>query len=119
MKILYPFYILIFFALMAFAIPKEQGFVHPNDNCEFCHSMILPDESYQKAQGQWLEQEDGHYWYRHTDEEYDTIDCRSCHSEMSPTIWACPQEGQSCKLINDMNGNLILECENMDLGPQL
>jgi len=113
-RILYPFYILLFFLLMAFAIPQEQEFVHPDSDCDNCHSMILPAASYQMAQGQWLEQDGGRYWYLHTDAEFDTLDCQSCHPEMGPTIWACPGEGQDCRVIVDENGNLYFECERND-----
>ena len=69
--------------------------------------------AYQIAEGTWQKNEDGTYWYLHSDEEF-AGECQTCHPDTSPTIWSCPDAGQSCRIIED-NGILRVECE----GPEL
>ena len=64
---------------------------------------------YQELGGEFILQEDGTYWYLHSAEEFEGIDCNRCHSEMSDTIWFCPDKEQDC-VFYYQNGHLTIKC---------
>ena len=93
----------------------EPGFVHPSDSCSDCHSILLPLSSYEAAEGEWLPNDDGSYWYLHSDAEFGG-ECQSCHPEMGPTTYSCPPENSACRIVIE-DGQLRVECE--EPGPEL
>lgn len=75
---------------------------------------VAPD--FRSLGGEWIRQEDGSFWYLHSEEEF-LSDCLSCHPEMGETFFFCLPE-DSCRLLI-IDGRLELECDESINDPSL